>query len=92
MPKVSKISLAAIEVMFSVSELKQTRVYRDAMEEGRVEGRTEGRPEEARSLVLRQLIRRLGAIIPSTAETQIRSLSNATGGFGRGVVRFYGSG
>jgi predicted transposase YdaD len=88
MPKVSKISLAAIEVMFSVSELKQTRVYRDAMEEGRVEGRT----EEARSLVLRQLIRRLGAIIPSTAETQIRSLSNATGGFGRGVVRFYGSG
>jgi predicted transposase YdaD len=55
--------------MFSVSELKQTRVYRDAMDEGRIEGRR----EEAQGLVLRQLMRRFGTI-PSVAETQIRSL------------------
>lgn len=68
--KFPEMSREVIEAVFSVSELKQTRVYRDAMDEGRVEGRT----EEARSLVLRQLTRRLGTI-PSTTETQIRSLS-----------------
>jgi len=70
--------------MFSVSELKQTRVYRDAMDEGRIEGRT----EEAQALVLRQLIRRFDTI-PPAAETQIRSLSISSRVFGGGVIGFF---
>jgi predicted transposase YdaD len=62
-------SREVIETMFSISELKQTRVYRDAKDEGRVEGRT----EEAQSLILRQLMRRLGSIDEAT-ESKIRSL------------------
>jgi predicted transposase/invertase (TIGR01784 family) len=71
--KFPELSREVIETMFSVSELKQTRVYRDAMDEGRIEGRVEGRTEEAQSLVLRQLMRRFGTVSPA-AETQIRSL------------------
>jgi predicted transposase YdaD len=71
--KFPELSREVIEAMFSISELKQTRVYRDAMDEGRVEGRVEGRTEEAQSLILRQLIRRFGSIDEAT-ESQIRSL------------------
>jgi predicted transposase YdaD len=56
--------------MKAVSELKQTRVYREA----RDEGLTEGRIEEAQSFVLRLLNRRLERIAAST-EAQILSLS-----------------
>jgi predicted transposase YdaD len=52
--------------MFTVSELKQTRVYRDAMNEGRA--------EEAQALVMRQLVRWVG-VVPSVTETRIRGLS-----------------
>jgi predicted transposase/invertase (TIGR01784 family) len=72
--KFPELSREVIEAMFSISELKQTRVYRDAMDEGRVEGRVEGRTEEAQSLILRQLIRRFGPLDQVT-ESQIRSLS-----------------
>jgi predicted transposase YdaD len=66
-------SREVIEAMFSISELKQTRVYRDAKDEGRVEGRVEGQIEEAQSLVLRQLMRRFSSV-DQTTESQIRSL------------------
>ena len=56
--------------MFTVSDLKQTKVYQEALEEGRDEGRT----EEAQALVLRLLTRSIGEIAPGT-ETQIRELS-----------------
>jgi predicted transposase YdaD len=72
--KFPEMSREVIEAMFSVSELKQTRVYRDALDEGRIEGRVEGRVEEAQALVLRLLAHRFGAV-SSTTETQIRSLS-----------------
>jgi predicted transposase YdaD len=66
--------------MFSLSELKQTRVYQEALEEGRQEGRQEGEQEgrrkEALSMVLRQLNRRLGAL-ESSVEAQVRGLSLA---------------
>jgi predicted transposase/invertase (TIGR01784 family) len=64
--KFPELSREVIEAMFSVSELRQTRVYRDAMDEGRV--------EEAQALVLRLLARRLSTVSPSM-ETQIRALS-----------------
>jgi predicted transposase YdaD len=56
--------------MFGLSELKETKVYQEALQEGRQEGRQEG---EAR-LVLRQLIRRFGAISPEM-QAQIQALS-----------------
>jgi predicted transposase YdaD len=64
--------------MFSLSELKQTRVYQEALEEGRQEGRQEGeqegRQKEALSMVLRLLNRRIGALEPSV-EALVRGLS-----------------
>jgi predicted transposase/invertase (TIGR01784 family) len=64
--KFPELSHEVIEAMFSVSELKQTRVYRDAMDEGRA--------EEAQTLVMRQLVRRVD-VVPSSAEARIRALS-----------------
>ncbi len=52
--------------MFTVSELKQTRVYRDA--------KYEGRTEDAQALVLRLLARRVG-VVPAATEGQICALS-----------------
>ena len=52
--------------MLGLSELKQTRVYQEALQEGR--------QEEGGSLVLRQLTRKIGLIAPET-EAQIRALS-----------------
>jgi predicted transposase/invertase (TIGR01784 family) len=84
--KFPELSREAIEAMFSVSELKQTKVYQEALNEGRVEGRVEGlaegrvegrfegRREEAQSLILRMLARRFGAIDGAT-KSQICSLS-----------------
>jgi predicted transposase YdaD len=63
--KFPELSREVIEAMFSISELKQTRVYRDAMDEGRT--------EEAQSLILRLLVRQIGSIDEAT-ESQIRSL------------------
>lgn len=54
---------------FQSVEVKQTRVYRDAMDEERVEGQI----EEAQSLILLQLARRFGPVDQAT-KSQIRSL------------------
>jgi predicted transposase/invertase (TIGR01784 family) len=43
------------------------------MEQGIAEGRTEGRTEEARSLILRQLARRVGTL-PANVEAQVQAL------------------
>uniref|UniRef100_A0A8J6ZPD0 DUF4351 domain-containing protein n=1 Tax=Desmonostoc muscorum LEGE 12446 TaxID=1828758 RepID=A0A8J6ZPD0_DESMC len=49
--------------------LKQTRVYREIKEEGR----EEGREAEARSLILRQLTRRVGEL-PQQVRERIETL------------------
>ncbi|ACK71767.1 conserved hypothetical protein [Gloeothece citriformis PCC 7424] len=59
-----------IEAMFNLSDLKQTKVYQEALAEG--EGIGEQRGEA--NLVLRLLNRRLGQISPTLTE-QIRGLS-----------------
>ncbi|MCG9891442.1 MAG: Rpn family recombination-promoting nuclease/putative transposase [Thermosynechococcaceae cyanobacterium MS004] len=64
------LSREEIEQMFGLSELKQTRVYQEALEEGREEGRR----QEALEIMLRFLRRRLG-VLESTVETQIELLS-----------------
>jgi predicted transposase YdaD len=56
--------------MLGLSELRQTKVYQEALEEGREEGIAEGeqrgeqhgRTEEARALILRLLARRVGTL------------------------------
>ena len=60
------MSREAIEQMLGLSELKQTRVYQEALQEGRQEGEV--------SLVLRQLARRVGPI-SADVEARIRALS-----------------
>ncbi|MBE9175043.1 DUF4351 domain-containing protein, partial [Synechocystis salina LEGE 06155] len=68
--KFPELSREAIQAMFIVSDVKKTRVYRDAREEGRIEGRAEGEI----ALVLRQLGRRFG-VLPKEIEGQIQGLS-----------------
>jgi predicted transposase/invertase (TIGR01784 family) len=70
--KFPHLSRAEIENMFGLNELKQTKVYQEALQEGRQEGRQEG---EA-TLVLRQLIRRFGDMTSET-RSQIQSLPPA---------------
>jgi predicted transposase YdaD len=57
--------------MFSVSELKRTRVYQEARDEGRQEGEQLG---ESR-LVLRLLSRRIGELSPEL-QSQIQAFSS----------------
>jgi predicted transposase YdaD len=49
---------------YTLDELKQTRVYQEAKEEGIREGRKEGKQEGELNLVLRLLPRRIGALSP----------------------------
>ena len=64
--KFPKMSREAIEAMFTVSDLKQTKVYQEA--------HGKGRAEEAQSLILRLLTKRFDMLTPAT-ESKIRSLS-----------------
>ncbi len=68
--KFPQLSREEIERMFGLSELKQTKVYQEALQEGRQEGRQEGEV----LLVLRQLSRRTGSLSSET-QSQIQSLS-----------------
>lgn len=64
--KFPQLSRAEIEHMFGLSELKQTKVYQEALQEGRQEGEAQ--------LVLRQLTRRFGTVSPAM-QAQIQRLS-----------------
>jgi predicted transposase/invertase (TIGR01784 family) len=70
MLKFPKLSHQEIEAMFALSDLKQTRVYQEAKEEGKLEGRQ----NEASLVVLRQLTKRFGVLSDHTAE-RINNLS-----------------
>jgi predicted transposase/invertase (TIGR01784 family) len=65
-----------IEQMLGLNELKQTRVYQEALEEGLEQGRQEGRHEGELAVVMRQLTRRVGAIEPQL-RSQLGQLSSA---------------
>jgi predicted transposase/invertase (TIGR01784 family) len=83
--KFSNLSRDEVDAMLGI-ELEQTRVYQEAKEEGKAEGkaegetigeargRVEGKAEEGRSLVIRQLTRKLGNIKPQL-QKQINNLS-----------------
>jgi predicted transposase/invertase (TIGR01784 family) len=65
-----------IENMLGLSELKQTKVYQEALQEGEQRGEQTGALREARSLILRQLTCRVGTISPNF-EVKISTLSIA---------------
>jgi predicted transposase/invertase (TIGR01784 family) len=56
--KFSQLSRQEIEAMFLVSDIKQTRVYQEAKQEGR----QEGKKDEATNLLLRILSKRFGKL------------------------------
>lgn len=62
--------------MLGLSELRQTRVYQEALEEGLEQGLRQGRQEGELALVLRLLTRRLGTVEPEL-QSQIQQLSTA---------------
>ena len=66
--KFPQLSREEIEKMLGLSEIKKTRVYQEALQEGR--------QEEGVNLILRLLARRVGSL-PSEIEAQIRGLSLA---------------
>ncbi|NJM76265.1 MAG: Rpn family recombination-promoting nuclease/putative transposase [Acaryochloridaceae cyanobacterium RU_4_10] len=59
---------------WDVTVLRESPWYLEIQQEGEQRGRTEGRTEEARSLILRQLSRRIGGL-PQNLRSQIQSLS-----------------
>jgi len=67
--KFNTLSRDEVDLMLGI-ELQQTRVYREARAEGEVSGRT----NEGRSLVLRQLTRKLGDISPEI-QARVNSLT-----------------
>jgi predicted transposase YdaD len=73
-PQYSRQEIAAMLGMSDfIAELKQTRVYRDAIEEGREVGREEGSQQATRSLILRQLNHQLREL-PAELQIQIEQL------------------
>jgi predicted transposase/invertase (TIGR01784 family) len=74
--KFPSLSREEIEKMLGLSELRQTKVYQEALEEGEQRGEQRGRTEEARSLILRLLARRVGTL-PANVEAQVQALELA---------------
>jgi predicted transposase YdaD len=82
MPK--DLSQREIQQMFGLSELKQTRVYQEALAEGFEQGRLDGEL----AVVLRQITRRLGTVelkllshIQQLSRAQIEELAVIAVGF-----------
>ena len=71
--KFPQLSREEIERMFGLSELRQTKVYQEALQEGRQEGEETGLAHE-RSLILRLLERRVGKV-SKKIKSQVLSLS-----------------
>lgn len=64
--KFPNLSREELEAMLRLSELKQTRVYQEALEEGREEGREEGKLEAKLEMI--PVLRELGLSIEQIAE------------------------
>jgi predicted transposase/invertase (TIGR01784 family) len=78
--KFPQLSRQEIERMLGLSELRQTKVYQEALQEGRQEGRQEGEQtgilKGERSLILRLLSLQIGKLSPDLeAKVQVLSLS-----------------
>ena len=71
--KLPKKSREEIEAMLGLSELKQTRVYQEALEEGKAEGKQEGEAEATRKFTLKLL--RTGMNLQQISEVTELSLA-----------------
>jgi predicted transposase YdaD len=69
-----KLSREAIEQMLGLSELKQARVYQDALQEGEQTSLLKDKLDKAQSLILRQLTHRLGDVTLEL-RSQVQTLS-----------------
>ena len=76
--KFPSLSREEIETMLGLSELKQIRVYQEALEEGEQIGEQRGEQtgvlKGERSLILRLLTRKFGTL-PTSAEAQVQALA-----------------
>jgi predicted transposase/invertase (TIGR01784 family) len=63
--KFPKLNRQEIEAMFTYSDLKQTRVYQEAREEGELRGEKRGLVKGQATMLLRLLNRKFGQISPS---------------------------
>ncbi len=70
--KFGNLSRDEVNAMLGI-ELEQTRVYREAKAEGESIGEARGKAEEGKSIVVRQLTRKLGTITPQLLD-RINSL------------------
>jgi predicted transposase/invertase (TIGR01784 family) len=78
--KFPQMSWQEVAAMFGISEMKQTRVYQEGLEQGRT--------VEARSLILRQLHRRIGKL-PDAMVEQVNQLSlDAVEALGEALLDF----
>jgi predicted transposase/invertase (TIGR01784 family) len=72
-----RFNKSLIRQIFREGIMRESVIYQEILQEGEQvgeqRGRTEGRTEEARSLVLRQLSRRVGTL-PASAEAQVQAL------------------
>jgi predicted transposase/invertase (TIGR01784 family) len=85
--KFPKLSRQEVEAMFTHSDLKKTRVYQEAMQEGKQEGLQIGKQEGLQrqaAMLLRMLTRKFGKISPSIkskiaklSATQLENLAEA---------------
>jgi predicted transposase/invertase (TIGR01784 family) len=72
--KFPQLSREEIERMLGLSELRETKVYQEALQEGRQDGEQTGALKEAQLFVMRLLTRRIGNLDP-TMRSQIQALS-----------------
>ncbi|MGB5594720.1 MAG: DUF4351 domain-containing protein [Crocosphaera sp.] len=68
--KLPKINRQEIEKMFSLSDLRETKVYQQALEEGRQEGELIAKP----TLILRQISLKIAKITPDI-EKKVQQLT-----------------
>ncbi len=69
-----KFEKTLIQQIFREGMMRESVIYQDILQEGKVEGKVEGRLEEARSLVLRLLTRRVGNL-PEALQSRLNLLS-----------------
>ena len=86
--KFTNLSREEVEAMLGL-QLEDSRILREAKEEGRVEGREEGRQEKALAIALRLLSRRVKGLdegvrsrVEKLSSTQLEDLSEAVLDFG----------
>ena len=72
--KFKNLSRVGIERMFTLGDLRQTKVYQEAKQEGRQEGEQRGKIMALREILYRQIARQFGRV-PDDLNTKLEQLS-----------------